>query len=133
MTAFDPKQTYERSNLPLTMRFICILLFLLTGCSATAQTAKPLPVDPFERMQQELNGTCSYPILAKIQADKDLMCALDALRARCNKIDDCYVYCIGNDVGEHIAGGCTHVCNYGLRGKWEPAKKIAPGQAKKEK
>ena len=74
------------------------------------------------KMHRELNGSCRYPILEKNKQAKETMCVLDALRARCNKIDDCYVYCIGNDVGVEVGGGCAHLCNYGLRAEWEAPK-----------
>ena len=74
--------------------------------------------DRVARMERELNGSCNYGVSPATQFNKPLLCTLDALRKRCNKIDDCYVYCLGNDVGENIGGGCAHLCNYGLRQEW---------------
>ena len=71
-------------------------------------------------MFAELDGSCDYPILEKYQQDPAMVCRLESLKARCNKIDDCYVYCVGNDVGEAIGGGCGHLCNYRHLEAWNP-------------
>jgi hypothetical protein len=116
----------------LIRSFIAIWFLLYVG-SAGAESREPKPEDPSEKvaqMERALNGSCSYPILEKNKTNKELMCALDALRARCNKIDDCYVYCAGNDVGAQIGGGCTHLCNYSLREKWQPPEGYAACWAK---
>jgi len=101
-----------------------LISVMLIGVAAAAYSAPKADKsdDTFARvdkMQRELNGSCSYPVLLKNQFDPELMCLLEVLRARCNKIDDCYVYCWGNDVGQDIGGGCAHLCNYGLRKAWE--------------
>ncbi len=93
--------------------------------SSTAKAAEAKPEDALMRIDQmarALNGSCSYPMLEKNRQNKELVCMLDTLRNRCNKIDDCYVYCIGNDVGVAVGGGCTHLCNYSLREQWDPPK-----------
>ncbi len=84
-------------------------------------------LDPFDKvdlMGERLDGSCNYPILEKHKKDEDLMCRLDSLSSRCNKVDDCYVYCVGNDVGENIGGGCAHLCNYGNLKAWNPPRSI---------
>lgn len=71
-------------------------------------------------MFHELNGTCNYPILDEFVSNPEFLCKIDSLKRRCNKIDDCYVYCYSNAVGEQIGGGCAHLCNYGLKEEWSP-------------
>ena len=66
-------------------------------------------------MYKNLDGTCNYPILKEHKYNPKFMCKINALKERCNKIDDCYVYCYSNDVGVRIGGGCTHLCNYSLK------------------
>lgn len=103
---------------------VAIWLFF-AACLLTADAAERKPEDSFARvdlMGSELNGSCKYSIVEKNKQNKELMCVLQLLRSRCNKIDDCYVYCIGNDVGVGIGGGCAHLCNYALRAKWDPPK-----------
>jgi hypothetical protein len=87
---------------------------------STDVSSAEVPQDPIVRMEQSLNGSCNYPVLDTVKSDKRLMCELEALRSRCNQIDDCYVYCIGKDVGKDVGGGCAHLCNYGLRKEWAP-------------
>ena len=103
----------------------------IIGLALIASSLSPVGAadfdEPFarvDRMNQDLNGSCRYPILERNRRDQETMCILDSLRRRCNKIDDCYVYCIGNDVGIGIGGGCAHLCNYALRTKWEPPRDI---------
>lgn len=115
------------------MRAIVIIWLLVSlGFSATyaAESNSDEAFARIDRMHRELNGTCKYAILDKNKQNKELMCVLDLLRSRCNKIDDCYVYCHGNDVGVDIGGGCDHLCNYGSRAKWEPPKGIEACQRK---
>ena len=69
-------------------------------------------------MNKDLNGSCDYTLLAVEADDEPLICYLTALKERCNSIDDCLVYCIGNNVGYGIGGGCAHLCNYGWRKEW---------------
>ena len=101
------------------MRRLLIAAMLLVG---SILACGPEPSDDrlalVTRMDQALNGSCQYSVLEKHRANGELMCVLDALRKRCSKIDDCYVYCIGNDVGVGIGGGCDHLCNYAAREEW---------------
>ena len=105
------------------------LLIAACASQATAPITLGTAEDSFarvNRMFEELDGKCRYPVMERHQANRELVCQLDALRQRCNKIDDCYVYCIGRDVGEGIGGGCVHLCNYRLLEEWAP-----PESAKK--
>jgi hypothetical protein len=97
------------------------ILLCAAGLHAFWVNASEITEDPFakvDRMRRELNGTCSYPVIEKYRENRKLLCQLDSLRQRCNEIDDCYVYCIGQNVGEDIGGGCAHLCNYSLKKKW---------------
>jgi len=96
-----------------------IVYSLLVACSGRDNAKWEEPgYDLVDKMFHELNGSCDYPILEKYKRDEKLMCRRNSLKDRCNKIDDCYVYCYGNDVGTDIGGGCVHLCNYGLRNEW---------------
>ena len=96
-----------------------IVCSLLVACSGRDNIkSEESGFDEVGKMYHELNGSCDYPVLEKYKHDEKLMCQLNALKARCNKIDDCYVYCYGNDVGKDIGGGCVHLCNYALRHEW---------------
>lgn len=80
-------------------------------------------IDPSSKVQlmfQQLDGSCGYHVSIKYPQDRELLCWLDALRHRCNKVDDCYAYCFGRDVGEGIGGGCVHLCNPGMKQHWVP-------------
>src|SRR4051812_34719159 len=104
-------------------RVVAVLTLVFAfGSEVVAETPKATPADDtsdrISRMERELNGSCSYSISERSLKEPGLVCYLEKLRARCNKIDDCYVYCIGNNVGENVGGGCAHLCNYALREKW---------------
>lgn len=114
---------------PIAIRKVIALLLLLAPSLAIgAETPTPSGLNrslsSVDLMDRALNGSCRYPIMEKNQRDEKLTCALNALRNRCNEIDDCYVYCLGNDVGVNVGGGCEHLCNYGLRKPWSPPKGI---------
>lgn len=86
---------------------------LLAACASAG--LKDQPQDPFAmvaKMERDLNGSCRYSVLEKVRGNSEMMCAIEALRKRCNKIDDCLVYCAGNDIGADIGGGCAHLCRY---------------------
>lgn len=100
-----------------------IVLLWAVGCLAPLALSANSSDDAFakiDQMRRDLNGSCSYSVLEEYRENRELLCQLDALRKRCNKIDDCYVYCIGRNVGESIGGGCTHLCNYRLKVDWSP-------------
>jgi len=82
---------------------------------------RPEACEKFEsikKMRNQLNGSCSYPYLDKYDNDKPMQCYINTLKARCNKIDDCYVYCVSNDIGNNVGGGCSHICNYANQQLW---------------
>ncbi len=117
-----------RSYLLAMNKITGLLLLIATSLAIGAGTHKPSELSgapsSVDLMDRALNGSCRYPIMEKNPRDDRLTCTIDALRNRCNKIDDCYVYCLGNDVGANIGGGCDHLCNYGLRKDWSPPKEI---------
>lgn len=77
-----------------------------------------------DKMHTELNGSCDYQITTVYKTDSEFMCKLNVLKNRCNEIDDCYVYCASNDVGENVGGGCGHLCNYSNKKEWNPPSEI---------
>jgi hypothetical protein len=90
-------------------------------------SSKAFSDEPFakvKKIQTELNGSCDYQITPEHRADTEFMCQLKALKKRCNEIDDCYVYCASNDIGEDIGGGCAHLCNYANQKEWSPPSEI---------
>ena len=116
-----------------TIKLLFICAFLASCDGANNVTTAESPFDAVDRMFRELNGTCDYPVLEKYRRDKQFICQLGELKSRCNKIDDCYVYCLGNDIGNDVGGGCTHLCNYALRKEWNAPESIKkctanPGQ-----
>ena len=100
-------------------RVLLVVLSLLSlpslGDEKTAQLVK---------MKDSLNGSCSYPMLDIVSEDKRTVCAINAIRERCNKIDDCYSYCLSQNIGEGVGGGCGHLCNYSNQNEWKPPKSI---------
>ncbi len=107
--------------------FIGVILALLAPLAVASGQAAGDGSKPIEdraakiaRMYRELDGTCRYPVLEKYRQDQRLLCGIDALRQRCNAIDDCYAYCLGQGVGEGVGGGCAHLCNYAGREAWAP-------------
>jgi len=111
-----------------------LILTVLGLAVACAESPQRRTIDEtselINRMNRELNGSCNYSVAARNKTNSEMMCVLDRLRSRCNKIDDCYVYCIGNDVGAEVGGGCAHLCNYALREKWEPPEGVQTCQKK---
>jgi hypothetical protein len=97
------------------MRFFALfsILFLFNftvlGDESTEQLVK---------MHKELNGSCSYKPTQKLKDDKKLSCVVSKLADRCNKIDDCYTYCLATNLDDIIGGGCAHACNYRNEVKW---------------
>jgi len=103
-----------------------LLFFNFLLCLATFNSiAETDPFPKVDKMHKELNGSCNYPILDKYKSDTKFNCQLNVIKKRCNKIDDCYVYCYSNDVGEGIGGGCAHLCNYALKNEWNPPSEIS--------
>jgi hypothetical protein len=94
---------------------LCLAASVSAGCEGGSSDDAFARVD---RMRSELNGSCNYSISEKNRNNEELLCVLNTLRSRCNKLDDCYIYCLGNDVGEEIGGGCHHLCNYGSKEHW---------------
>ncbi len=95
------------------------LIFLLL-CVFSSSAFSGDVFSKVEKMQTELNGSCDYQINSEHKTDAEFMCQLNTLKRRCNEIDDCYIYCASNDVGEGIGGGCTHLCNYSNKNEWYP-------------
>lgn len=105
----------------MTSRSAFTVLLWSVGLQATQALAAGSSDDALakvDQMHRELNGTCSYPVLEAYRENREVLCLVEALRKRCNKIDDCHVYCIGQGVGQSIGGGCAHLCNYGLKEDW---------------
>jgi len=76
------------------------------------------------KMNHELNGSCNYAPTQKLKDDKTLSCVVSKLAERCNKIDDCYSYCIATDLNETVGGGCAHICNYSNKIEWSPPQSV---------
>ena len=70
------------------------------------------------KMKSELDGSCSYTPTDKLKSDKKLSCIVSKIANRCNKIDDCYSYCLATELNEKVGGGCAHICNYSNKQEW---------------
>ena len=119
----------RRAPKPAQLDMKRLLLFLslaLTSvvCTACAESDKAVPVvvgiERVDRMFAELDGSCKYPVVEENKRDLTTSCVLESLKERCNEIDDCLVYCLGNDIGENIGGGCGHLCYAGSQKLWNP-------------
>ena len=120
---FEREQANSNLKLSISILQLVIILILFSVCTGSDETAADEePVDPVEQMFAQLDGSCDYPILAKHRNNPAISCRLEVLSLRCNDIDECLVYCVGNDVGENIGGGCAHLCNYRNRQYWRPPK-----------
>jgi len=95
------------------MRLVLLLILISFTLSASDKT------EQIVKMHATLNGSCNYPVKEIYKDDEEVLCALGKLAERCNKIDDCYFYCFGNDLGDGIGGGCAHICNRGNKKSWE--------------
>lgn len=102
---------------------LIILIQSLLSLSAGAENTTPDEMDiALKKMDKERNGSCNYPILDKIKKNEELMCELNVLKKRCNKVDDCFYYCFSQDIQSVFFDGCGHLClNYSGH-KWIPPK-----------
>ena len=103
------------------MRFVVLLstLFLFNFTVLADETTEQLM-----KMYNELNGSCSYMPTQKLKDDIKLSCTVIKIAERCNKIDDCYTYCLATNIDETIGGGCSHVCNYNNKVNWSLPKSV---------
>ena len=100
-------------------RLLIVILSLLSLTSEGEEKAAQLV-----KMHNSLDGSCSYQMLDSVRNDTQAVCAISALSERCNKIDDCYSYCLSQNIGADVGGGCGHLCNYANQDEWQPPKNI---------
>jgi hypothetical protein len=102
-----------------------LAIFLLVSCTpedahephsspASAARAKSVPPPPPPPPDVGDIGrflACSAP--PRRQLSPRERCEVQAFRARCTALDDCYVSCISSPGGSFVGGRCAHVCTMG--------------------
>ncbi|MFD2168295.1 hypothetical protein ACFSJY_18705 [Thalassotalea euphylliae] len=91
-----------------------LIIFALLGSTIYADELS----EQVLKMKSELNGSCNYIPTEKLKNNKELSCVVSKIANRCNKIDDCYSYCLATDLDEKVGGGCAHICNYSNQENW---------------
>lgn len=112
------------------MLAVLISLFMLDGCaenaapSAAPTTEKPAPPPPSLSPPDvgEIDRYLACSATPRRELSLRERCEIEAFKARCSALDDCYVSCISSPDGSFTGGRCAHVCTFGPhRGAPHPA------------
>ncbi len=91
-----------------------------TASAAQTPTPPPPPLSPPDVGEIDRFLACSATPRRELSPREQ--CEIEAFKARCTALDDCYVSCISSPNGSFTGGRCAHVCTFGPhRGAPHPA------------